>query len=236
MISRRSRFAFAALAVVCTALFLGLGVWQIQRLGWKTRLIAQVEARLAAAPQPAPPPRAWASLGPGDAYRRVQVRGRLLNDRETLVQAVTALGGGFWVITPLRTEESYTVLVNRGFVALDAGRRPARTWAAPSGPVQITGLLRLSEPKGAFLRPNDPAADRWRSRDVAAIAGARRLAGPVAPYFIDAGPNGGAWPRGGLTVTRLSNNHLVYAIVWLLLAALSAWGAVRFAREGRDRE
>ncbi len=37
----------------------------------------------------------------------------------------------------------------------------------------MTGLLRLSEPKGAFLRSNDPKDDRWYSRDVAAIAAAR---------------------------------------------------------------
>src|SRR5450759_3552449 len=51
-------------------------------------------------------------------------RGEYLNDRETLVQAVTRLGAGFWVLTPLRTVEGFTVRVNCGFVPL-AGRDPA---------------------------------------------------------------------------------------------------------------
>ena len=43
----------------------------------------------------------------------------------------------------------------------------------------------MTEPGGGFLRRNDPAAGRWHSRDVRAIAAARGL-DEVAPYFIDA--------------------------------------------------
>ena len=88
----------------------------------------------------------------------------------------------------------------------------------------VVGLLRLSEPDGGFLRANDPAGDRWFSRDVAGIAKARGLSGPVAPYFIDADatPNPGGWPRGGLTVVRFANSHLIYALTWFGLAIVLA--------------
>ena len=68
-----------------------------------------------------------------------------------------------------------------------------------AGEVTVTGLLRLTEPGGRFLRPNDPAGNRWYSRDVAAIARARGLPG-AAPFFIDA--DASANP-GGLPVGRL---------------------------------
>ena len=79
-----------------------------------------------------------------------------------------------------------------------------------------------SEPKGGFLRSNDPAGGRWYSRDVPAIAAARRV-GQAAPFFIDADatPNPGGWPVGGLTVLRFNNNHLVYALTWFGLAGIS---------------
>ena len=104
-------------------------------------------------------------------------------------------------------------------------------------PAVLAGLLRLTEPKGGFLRDNDPAAGRWFSRDVAAIAQAKRLDGPVAPYFIDADatPNPGGWPRGGLTVVRFANSHLVYALTWFGLALMSAGGAVLWLRDERRR-
>ncbi len=49
-----------ALVVLATALFSGfllfaaLGAWQVQRLHWKHDLIARVDARIHAAPAPAP--------------------------------------------------------------------------------------------------------------------------------------------------------------------------------------
>jgi surfeit locus 1 family protein len=99
-------------------------------------------------------------------------------------------------------------------------------------PVTVVGLVRLSEPRGGFLRANDPAAGRWYSRDVAAIAAARGIAAP-APYFIDAdaGANRPGWPVGGLTVIRFPNSHLAYALTWFALAVMAAAGLVRFARD-----
>src|SRR6185503_1611251 len=111
----------------------------------------------------------------GDAYRPVRVTGRFLHDRETLVQAATARGPGYWVMTPLRTDAGWTVLVNRGFVPPERRDRTARRAGEPLGPVSVAGLLRMTEPGGAFLRSNDPQRERWYSRDVAAIGRSRRL-------------------------------------------------------------
>jgi surfeit locus 1 family protein len=159
------------------------------------------------------------------------------NDRETLVQAVTELGPGFWVMTPLRTDDGEEILINRGFVPPELTDRAKRAAGLPATPVTVTGLLRISEPHGGFLRANQPAQGRWYSRDVAAIAQARGLAN-VAPYFIDAdsAPNAGGWPRGGLTVVRFPNSHLAYALTWFGMAAMSAlWGAWPGIEAARSR-
>lgn len=196
---------------------LALGVWQLQRRTWKLDLIQRTETMLRSPPVPAPPPSVWGSISADDAYRPVIATGRYRADADTYTQAATALGGGFWVLTPLDTKR-FTVLVNRGFVPPDRrGKVPP-----PAGNVTVRGLLRVSEPAGGFLRNNDPAADRWYSRDVAAIA-AKRGVSDVAPYFIDAAATlGASWPRGGLTVVNFRNNHLVYALTWFGLAALLA--------------
>ena len=93
----------------------------------------------------------------------------------------------------------------------------------PDGRVEITGLLRISEPKGGFLRNNVPQHNRWYSRDVAAIATARGLH-DVAPFFVDAdaGSQSAGGPIGGLTVVRFPNNHLIYALTWFALAFMLA--------------
>lgn len=224
----------ALLALLGVAGLAGLGMWQIQRLGWKLALIERVETRIRAAPVPAPGPDRWPGIG-ADEYLRVTLSGRFQHDRETLVQAVTELGGGFWVMTPLVTDAGFPVLVNRGFVPPDRRAPNSRDAGLPAGTVTVTGLLRLSEPGGGFLRTNAPAEERWHSRDVAAIAQARGLK-EAAPYFVDAdgAPNPGGFPVGGLTVLRFANNHLVYALTWFALALMLA-GATAFALCGENR-
>jgi len=212
---------FLALLFIC---FIGLGAWQVERLAWKLDLIATVDQRVHAAAVAAP-----VSVSATDAYRKVSVSGTLLNERETFVQAVTELGPGFWVMTPLRRDDGAIFMVNRGFVPAD--RRDGAKHSRPAGEVTITGLVRLSEPKGGFLRANDPAADRWYSRDVAAIAAFWQL-GRTADYFIDADStaNPGGYPVGGLTVIRFSNSHLVYALTWFGMALMTVLGGVILLR------
>ena len=221
-------------ALLAFAGFIALGNWQVRRLAWKLDLIARVERRLQAPAAEAPGRTQWPGLNAADSeYTRLCIDGSFLHDRETLVQAVTRLGAGDWVLTPLRTAAGEVVLINRGFVA-PGQRAPATRGAGQApGPLKVCGLLRPSEPRGGFLRRNDAAAGRWYSRDVAAIAAARGLpAADVAPYFIDADDtaNPGGWPVGGLTVVRFHNSHLAYAITWYTLAMLVAGGAVIVGR------
>jgi surfeit locus 1 family protein len=263
----------ALLCLVGVAGLSALGVWQLERRVWKLALIERVEQRVHAVPVAAPGPAEWRTLTAANAeYRRVTVTGRFLEDRDTRVRAVTALGGGFWVMTPFRTDTGFTVLVNRGFVPpeqLAASKTPTLAApasaasmtreAAPRGVVRasssestdlanvtLTGLLRMSEPKGGFLHANDPTANRWYSRDVAAISHAQGLSA-TAPYFIDADATAAATaavdephsarpinnplaPVGGLTVITFHNSHLLYAVTWFALALLVAGFGTRIAR------
>ncbi|GKS95544.1 SURF1 family protein [Acidovorax sp. SUPP2825] len=254
----RSRAGLAAMGVCALLVFatlVALGSWQVARRAWKLDLIERVEQRIHAAPTAPPSPAEW-QRSPDAArdaeYRHVRLRGTFDHAKEALVQANTTLGAGFWVVTPLRQADGTAVLVNRGFVPPEARDPAARTAPAPQGETEVTGLLRLSEPGGGFLRHNDPAADRWFSRDVAAIAAARGVAG-IAPYFVDedAAPRSAAptatgtgtgtsadalqWPVGGLTVVRFPNSHLVYAITWYTLALMVTAGAWYVWRDDRRR-
>jgi len=225
------------LAVVLILVFCSLGNWQLQRRAWKLDLIRHVEQQLQQPPAPAPGPAAWASVAGPQAYLPLTVSGTFLHDRETLVQAMTRYGSGYWLLTPLRTDRGFVVLINRGFVD-PAHRDPAaRREAQQAGAVEITGLLRLTEPGGRLLQDNDVAEDRWYSRDVAAIGAARGLKpAELAPYFLDADddPNPGGWPVGGLTVVQFRNAHLGYALTWYALALMIAVGAWRVLREQSD--
>lgn len=216
------------IALILVGGFGALGAWQVHRLGWKRDLIARVDARIHALPVPAP-----ASATREDEYRRIVAEGVFQHDKAVLTQAVTVRGPGYWVLTPMRTDRGFTLIVNRGFVP----QTDRDAYARPQGTQRIVGLLRLTEPGGGFLRSNDPAAGRWYSRDVAAIAQAKRVTAPVADYFIDAAASDDprARPVGGLTVVSFPDNHLQYAITWFALAAMTVVGWIIVVRQrGKD--
>jgi surfeit locus 1 family protein len=222
------------LAILLFATFVALGTWQLKRRVWKLDLIARVEQRVHAPPMAAPGPAQWPKVSAAtDEYRHVTVTGKFLDESQTLVQAVTELGAGYWVLTPLRTADGGIVMVNRGFIPAEDRERVARGAVQPrAATAAVIGLLRMPEPRGAFLRHNDAAANHWYSRDVQAIAAARGLT-HVAPYFIDAEaalpsnvlPSAAVVPVAGLTVIAFHNSHLVYAVTWYTLALMVA-GAI----------
>lgn len=229
----------AVLASLFFMLFFGLGIWQIERLQWKLDLIARVDARVHAEPVAAPGKDDWANINQkDDEYRHVTITGTYLNDKEVLVHALTERGAGYWVLTPLRSADGSLTYINRGFVPTDKRDLSARPETQIAGETTVTGLLRMPEPDGFFLRPNDPAKNSWNSRDVAAFAAKANL-GTVAPYFIDADAksNPGNQPVGGLTVVSFRNSHLSYAITWFALAAMVAGAAVfvwRYERKSKS--
>ena len=248
----RSKASLILLALCAGFFFLAfaaLGTWQVYRLQWKLALIAKVDARVHAAPVPAPGHAQWPQVSAdADEYRRVSLRGRFLYAKTTAVQASTELGSGSWLLTPLQTDDGDLVLVNRGFVATAPIKLIASTVQDdPDGPqVEVVGLLRMSEQDGGFLRTNEPQQNRWYSRDVQAIAAARELAPErVAPYFVDAdrassqanaaGAPDAEKPVGGLTVIAFHNSHLVYALTWYALALMAAGAGYWVVRDERRR-
>ncbi|WP_295876876.1 SURF1 family protein [uncultured Zhongshania sp.] len=225
-----------AIGLLIFAGFVFLGNWQLERRAWKLDLMQRVDARAHASPESAPTAEHWQGISrESDEYRRVSVTGNFISDKDTLIVAATELGSGYWVITPFRRSDSSIVLINRGFINQGVQATPP-----PTGQQDLIGLLRISEPKGSAIRNNDSNANRWYSRDVAAIANMQNLY--AAPYFIDAEKShdtsqahqqGSQHPVGGLTVINFHNSHMVYAITWFSLALLVIVAAIIVVREER---
>ncbi|KQO96186.1 SURF1 family protein [Methylorubrum extorquens] len=220
----RSLWAPGLAALVCLAILLSLGTWQLARKSEKEALIARIIERSHAEPPAAPPPFAeWDAKA--DEFSRVRTRGTFLHDQETLVHGLApgepgrALQG-FYVITPLKRDDGTTILVNRGFVPTELKRPEDRAAGQVSGAATVTGMLRASETRTLFVPESDPKREAWFTRDIPGISAARNLTN-VAPYLIeaDATPNPGGWPRGGQLRVDLPNNHLQYAFTWFGIAA-----------------
>ena len=242
--SRAGTVKFIVGMSLLAAVFVGfvlLGNWQVRRYHLKLKIAHDIATRVHAPPVDAPGPTQWARVASGDEqYLHVKLRGRFIGS-QTLVHGSSSRGYGYWMMAPLRTDRGFIVLVNRGYVPPESSGAPASAKIAPpTGEVMLTGLLRLTEPRGGFLRHNQPENNLWYSRDVAAIAAAQHLpADQVAPYFVDAdvSPNESGPPFAGLTNIRIYNHSFGYAITWYLLALgtlLAAAIVIRHEVQSRD--
>jgi surfeit locus 1 family protein len=233
-------FAIAGVAILC-----GLGVWQLDRKAWKEDLIATLTAQLARAPENLPPRADWPRLAQaGNEYTRVAFPAEFLPGQEALVYSAGSplrpdvKGPGYWVFAPAQLPGGSIVLVNRGFVPLNAKDPATRPGGTPRGVIEIVGVMRWPETPGLFTPADDVAGNVWYLRDSKAIAAAKSWA-TAAPFYIDQEspvPEGG-WPKPGKLAIALPNNHWQYALTWFGLAlALAgvyvAWLAGRLRRRG----
>src|SRR5215475_4782216 len=227
--SRVGGFAIFTLAMV--ALFIGIGVWQLQRRVEKHALIAALDERLAVAPVPLPPPAEWSKLTPGhDEFRRVSFTATYETRLDAMVYSSGSAirsdisGPGTWAFIPARLPIGETLAINAGFVPNTMQDRDVQDRAVArlitGKPVAMTGYIRFPEAAGMFTPNVEQAKRLWFARDHLAMAQAFGW-DKVAPFYIDletpVPPSG--IPKPGPLEVHLRDEHMQYAITWFALAA-----------------
>ncbi|KAI8627861.1 SURF1 family protein [Xylariaceae sp. FL1651] len=208
-----------------------LGTWQVQRLGWKSELVARFEDRLVQPPLPLPPRVDPDAIHDFD-FRRVLARGRYRHDLEMLVGPRMRDGeDGFMVITPLERDPggtdgkgSTTVLVNRGWISRKLRRQQDRREGLPTGEVVVEGLLREPWKKNMFTPENRPDKGEFYFPDVkqmAELAGSQpvwveQTMEPDLMQALEMESKG--IPIGRPAEVNLRNNHAQYIFTWYGLA------------------
>lgn len=206
------------------AILVGLGVWQIERLKWKTALLADIAARMGAAPISLSEAEQRRAAGETLEFLKVTARGHFLFDQEKLMLATLDGRPGWEVVTPLVVDGGRAVLVDRGTVPDENREAATRQSANPAGEVEATGLLKLHLMKPNLFTPaNNPAANQWLWWDMPALAAATRLPDGVTllPFVLHVIPGGPAYPPIVVRepASGISNNHLQYVVTWFGLAA-----------------
>src|SRR5271167_3433211 len=149
----RERFHFTLWPTLFTIpamiLLLGLGTWQVQRLAWKTALIDQRSAAMAAPAMPVPETLPAAQLLD---FHHVTVHGTFDHTKELYIGAFDPRGiEGYQIVTPMTLDDGNILLVNRGFVPGNHKDPATRPDGQIQGPTEMTGILRLSNPPRGWL-------------------------------------------------------------------------------------
>lgn len=191
--------------VIGAAILIGLGSWQVQRLTWKAGVLADIEARILAAPValPAEPDAAR------DAYLPVAVTGQFTGEGLRVLVSQKVIGPGYRHIAVFLTADGRRVLVDRGFVpdgvALDFDRVQARVVGNLHWPVEVDSYTPAPDAKTGI----------WFARDLPAMAAALQTEGTFIVARDAIGDDITPLPVDTLSIP---NDHLGYAITWFSLA------------------
>jgi surfeit locus 1 family protein len=204
----------AASTAAMLAVLLGLGVWQLHRLAWKQRLLAEIAAAERAPPVPLPPVTT--------PFQKVSVSGRLRGDLRALYGAEVrdqrsgpVLGGQ--LLVPMVRDGATPVIVDLGWVPAD--RRD--TVPLADDRTTVAGFVRPAEHPGLFSATDNPQARLFYTLDPVAVGAALGLPS-VAPFTLVAlGPTPPAgFPDPARALPRPPNDHLQYALTWFGLAGM----------------
>ena len=216
------RIVAAGFTLVAFCILIALGVWQLQRLRWKTDLLHRIAALQAAPAEPIDAVLRRVQDHVDISYTRVQVACPGLQQGPTVrLYAVFQGLAGYRVVTacPLQSGPFGSVLVDRGFVAQPGDDAP-REFTGPAIAAPVTGVLRTPDPPTFVTPKNQPGQNLWFWRDIPGMAAALHAPRPApAMLMLESPAPPGAEPRPAPLPLNLPNNHLGYAVTWFSLAA-----------------
>jgi surfeit locus 1 family protein len=223
----RRLFAFVALAAVLGAVFVRLGIWQLDRRTERRALNAGMSAQLERPPVPI-----IELVAEADAVnRRASVAGAPDHANEIIVTGRSRNGSpGVHILTPIRLPGRDTaVLVNRGWVySADAATVDQTRWLETR--TSFTGFTQR-------MSRAEPVTTAARGRTVRQLSHpgiSRLLPYPVHDLVLVAQDSATDGAPVRLEAPLLSDGpHLSYAIQWFAFAAIALVGAAVVVRRAR---
>lgn len=214
-----------AIPLASAALFVRLGLWQLDRHQEVAALNSGLLERMAASPRPLG---TLASDTTGARWTAVTVSGRFRYDLEQ-VQAGRPNGGspGVHLITPLEIEGHDTLLiVTRGWVySADAASADLNRWRE-ADTVTLGGYLVPLTPDG----PPPPSDPNLPIRLMHRAALEARLGRPVAPVQLvmtsDSAARADSVPRRLAAPVLDHGPHRSYAAQWFAFAIIAVVGGI----------
>jgi surfeit locus 1 family protein len=200
-------FLFQLFVASFITLFCVLGTWQLYRLQWKMELISEITFGLNSTPIK------YSNLIKKN-YQRVVSEGSYNFKNQIYLYSLNEKGKpGFDVITPFKTNNNESVLVNRGWIPKELKQL---TKINSKKNIKMKGLLRKIYKANVFKPDNDLMNNIWFSINLDDL---EKFTGNKFSNFIVylEDPNIKVPLPKKITVD-VPNNHLKYAITWYSIA------------------
>jgi cytochrome oxidase assembly protein ShyY1 len=209
--------------------FVNLGEWQLDRLAQRRERNATTIANEQKPIRPYEQVFTHPIID-ADQWQRVEARGTFDADHQFVARyRNSGDADGYEVVTPLHTATG-TVLVDRGFIALQHGAQiPSAGPPPPTGEVTVVGHVRRNE-KGrrAAITPVNNQMRLINSDAIAATLPYPLASGYIGLLTIQPEQQGGFQP---VKLPDLSEGpHFWYAVQWFMFTAVAVAGIVVFIR------
>ena len=201
--------------IVALSILLGLSTWQFKRLKWKSNLI---DIRVSMFEGEVKPLKVISKPSKSE-FQKISVKGKLLNEFEFYMPALSKKGNnGFHILVPFQTLENKFIIFDTGWVPLLKKDRDKRINNIDNKEKEFLAVIRVPGRKGYFQPENDPLKNFWFFVEPKLMEStiSKKLENKFYLEAYNNGPNG--YPLGNQTRIYLRNNHLQYAITWLLIS------------------
>jgi surfeit locus 1 family protein len=221
------------LVVVGMGIAILLGFWQINRNSQRQAQISQLQSVLAMLELDLnndPLPADLTSM----EYRPVTVTGQYDFEHQVVLRnqarsRMTGTDPGYALLTPLILEDGTAVMVNRGWIPLDANTPAAWRKYDEPGMVTINGILRTSLEKGEMgsslvdptLSPGETRLEYWNYANLPRLQ--EQLPYPILDVYVQQAP--GSDPES-IPYRQISQpdlepgDHMGFALTWFSFAVL----------------
>ena len=213
-----SNWPLALLVSAILPVLLTLGFWQLERADSKRDVLARQQA------QQALPPLTLNSVhGELPEFRAVTVRGSYDPERYWLLENRIHRGQyGFEVISPFALANGDVVLVHRGWVPGDRGRRELPAIETPAGELSLSGVVDSGSASG-FSLGEEATSDTWPKRlQWLTTERAEHELGATLPDLLLRLERGqaGMFEPTYQAVNMAPEKHTGYAVQWFGMAAM----------------
>lgn len=202
--------------LIGTAILVGLGTWQMQRLEWKRGILTEIDARIGGDPAPLP----VTGDPETDRYQPVRLIGTVEPEELYVLVSRKQVGAGYRVISPFVTEDGRRILIDRGFIPV-----AARDTDRDGGEKTVIGNLHWPDDRTSATPENDVSGNTWFARDIAPMAEVLNTE-PLLVIARNMSPSDPGVTPLPVDTSGIPNDHLQYAITWFSLAVVWLVGTI----------
>jgi surfeit locus 1 family protein len=207
------------LLTIAALILLTLGIWQLNRLDEKTKLISKISETITSPPLKLNP----VDIFDTEKFSKVSAEGHFTNQHIFLYgrRSGTAEKDGYYVLTPFILDNQRIILVSRGWAPQSLKKK------IENGEIQLPSLKEMINAivmpgeHGQFLTPNnDVARNIWFNIDLEL---AKKIGIINFDQFYLRQIDNTNLPQGMVSLNadnliHIRNDHLEYALTWFSLA------------------